>query len=442
MRKILSILCLAVMISGCATAPAVQPENGTLYLNTTVITGSGAVIENAALAVDAAGIIQWVGPADQSGEFGGYAKFDCGGRYLTPGLINAHVHLSSSGEPSGLSNEKILQLSLAFARTSMGRKVVMGMMEENLETALEAGVTTVRSLGDPYFYDVLMRDKLIEEGRGPRLLVSGPIICTTGGHGEYMGRAVDGPWEARKAVREHAREGVDWIKICATGGVTDAKRVGEAGQPQLTVEEMRAICDEAHRKNIMVAAHAESMIGVHEALLAGCDTIEHGSDISSEMVELYRHNPHAKRGYTALISTAAAGLELLRNIEESGLTEVQKVNNEIVDEQILLGLDAASKNGIHQAVGTDAGVTFVFHDEVWKELTFFKQHTDLTNAQIIRIATLGTAEAIGVEKETGSITPGKSADFLLLETNPLQDLQAFAEPEMVVLRGAVIVALD
>ena len=163
-------------------------------------------------------------------------------------------------------------------------------MKRNALTALHAGVTTMRSVGEFFYTDVKLRDEINNgEFVGPNLLVSGFFLSVTGGHGApFLALVGDSPWEARRNVRINVKNGVDLIKICVTGGVTDAKMVGEAGRLQMTVEEVAAICEETHKIGLRVAAHVESTEGVRVALKGGVDTIEHGSEMDDEIISLFK----------------------------------------------------------------------------------------------------------------------------------------------------------
>ncbi|MGR9594464.1 amidohydrolase family protein [Bacillus thuringiensis] len=176
-------------------------------------------------------------------------------------------------------------------------------MKKNALVALKSGVTTMRSVGEFFYQDVKLRDNIqAEKVIGPDLLVSGFFISATGDHGApYLALETDGPWDGVKNVRKNVRQGVGLIKICVTGGVTDAKTIGEAGRIQLTEEEVLAICKEAHKIGMMVAAHVESTEGVRIDLKGGVDTIEHGAQMDDEIISLYKQNPNALRGYTSLI---------------------------------------------------------------------------------------------------------------------------------------------
>src|SRR5699024_1086439 len=162
-------------------------------------------------------------------------------------------------------------------RSPLGHRFVKQRAKANVITQLLSGVTTLRSLGD-VGYEVVAVGKEIAQGKylGPRVIASGPLHAITGGDGAPQIALVSAsPWQARHNVRHAIRHGVSATKIAATGGVTDSRTIGEAGRPQMTEEEMAAICEEAHKANLLVAAHAQSTEGITAALRAGVDTIEH-----------------------------------------------------------------------------------------------------------------------------------------------------------------------
>ncbi|WP_410993684.1 amidohydrolase family protein [Bacillus cereus] len=238
-----------------------------------------------------------------------YEQIDIKKQYVMLGLINAHAHLFSDGTPKGLSfSEDVLNFGIKLLDTRFGKKFIYNRMKKNALVALKSGVTTMRFVGEFFYQDVKLRDDIqAEKVIGPDLLVSGFFISATGGHGApYLALETDGPWDGVKNVRKNVRQGVGLIKICVIGGVTDAKTIGEAGRIQLTEEEVLAICKEAHKIGMMVAAHVESTEGVRIALKGGVDTIEHGAQMDDEIISLYKQNPNALRGYTSLIPTFQA----------------------------------------------------------------------------------------------------------------------------------------
>ncbi|MCK4790555.1 MAG: amidohydrolase family protein [Desulfobacteraceae bacterium] len=430
-----------------------RPKNLAL-INCRIIAGDrdGQVIEDGVILIknvvaddEMPGRIAAVGHAGEVTVPADYEKLDLGGQYVLPGFINAHCHLVGSGKPMKLfrlasENEKLASKVIGLLTTSLGKRMVLRMMTANARSALHSGVTTLRSMADLVYLDVKLRKK-IERGEviGPRLLVAGQAIVPTGGHGGFLGVAADSATEIKRLVRTNLREGVDWLKIISTGGVLDARQVGEAGQPQMTVEEIEAACTCAHRGGIMVATHCESTIGIEEALLGGVDTIEHGAEITDELVPLFKRNPRTLRGYTALVPTIAATMGIATlPIETTKISQMSLENAQIVARQMIRGLQRAYKEGILIAMGTDASVPYSAHYEFWKELKYYLHYTDMMPQEAIFFATKGSAQVLGIEKETGSIEVGKSADLQVVAGNPLEDIDCLGEVTRVVIRGFLI----
>nr|WP_269846988.1 amidohydrolase family protein [Paenibacillus sonchi] len=360
-----------------------------------------------------------------------------------PGLINAHVHLFADGKPFTLSASEGL-LDFAFHHmldTRLGRSVLKKRMKRNALTALHSGVTTMRSVGEFLYTDVQLRDEIkANQFVGPNLLVSGYFLSVTGGHGApYLALVGDSPWEARKNVRINVKNGVDLIKICVTGGVTDAKMAGEAGRLQMTEEEVTAICEEAHKIGIRVAAHVESTEGVRVALKGGVDTIEHGAEMDEEIISLYQNNPRALKGCTALIPTLQAAYPSAKlDLSLTKVSETVKENSRRVYDSMLKGVRQAVEHGIQIGVGTDAAMPYVTHYDLWRELDHFMRQTKLNSRRIIEQVTKSNAEILGIDHLTGSIDIGKQADLIVLEQNPLDNIQALAGAAMVMVRGTLI----
>ena len=447
---LLAILALWMLISGDLSGRKPAPL---ALVGVTVITGKapGAAIEDATLLIDEAGLIAEVGARGDVEVPAGVEVVELPGQYVMPGLINAHDHLMMVGdrhpdEPMDFSNYASDNLGGAIGekllRTYPVRRLILRLMERNAERAVRGGVTTVRELATVEFLDVVLRDR-IEGGErlGPRILAAGQPICITGGHGHQIGTVIDGPNEARRAVRLAARNRVDAIKITSTGGVADSLRLGEAGELQMTPDEIRAVVDEAHRKGLLVAAHVESRQGVLEALRAGVDNIEHGAPLTPEALALFKNNPLSLRGYSTLhatLSVLAGGVARESLDSSTRSVAVMSANAEIIQERLVEGFKDALEGGVMIGVGTDAGV--IRHDKVWKELEYFVRHGDVTSAEAIHMATLQTARSIGIEDTTGSIEPGKSADLIVLARDPRKDLSVLDAPGIVIARGAIMPA--
>lgn len=399
--------------------------------------------KNMTILVDEHGRIQQIGKEHEMDIPAHYETIDLAGKYVMPGLINAHVHLFADGKPFTLSaSEGMLQFAYNhILNTKFGKNVLIKRMKRNALTALHAGVTTMRSVGEFFYTDVALRDEInANTFVGPNLLVSGFFLSVTGGHGApYLALVGDSPWEARKNVRINVKHGVDLIKICVTGGVTDAKMVGEAGRLQMTVDEVAAICDEAHKIGLRVAAHVESTEGVRVALKGGVDTIEHGAEMDDEIIDLYKNNPNALNGYTALIPTLQAAYPSASL--DTSVTKVSatvKENSRLVYTSMLKSVHQAIEHGITMGVGTDAAMPFVTHYDMWRELDHYMRQAGLSTAQVIDMVTRTNAKILGVDQVTGTLEVGKNADLIVLEHNPLERIEALSNVNMVMVNGNLI----
>lgn len=399
--------------------------------------------KNMTVLVNEHGLIQGIGKSSELAIPSHYEVIDLSGKYVMPGLINAHVHLFADGKPFSLSvSEGMLQFAYdRILNTKFGKNVLKKRMKRNALTALHAGVTTMRSVGEFFYTDVKLRDEINNgEFVGPNLLVSGFFLSVTGGHGApFLALVGDSPWEARRNVRINVKNGVDLIKICVTGGVTDAKMVGEAGRLQMTVEEVAAICDEAHKIGLRVAAHVESTEGVRVALKGGVDTIEHGSEMDDEIISLFKNNPNALNGYTALIPTfLAAYPSALLDTSVTKVSATVKENSRLVYTSMLKGAQQAIDNGITIGLGTDAAMSYVTHYDMWREMDYYIKQTSLNNKQLIDMVTRTNAKILGIEDVTGTVDIGKQADLIVLDQSPLENLEALSDVRMVMVKGNLI----
>ena len=411
----------------------------------TIVTGdaAGTVVPGQTVSIDADGRIAAVGPAAGAEVHAGQRTIDGTGKFLTPGLINAHAHLFSDGRPLPkiFLNESVEGLVAAFGHSPIGHRWMKGRTKTNVITQLNSGVTTIRSLGDVR-YEVVEVANEIDAGKylGPRIIASGPLLAVSGGHGAPLIALIsDNPWDARKNVRLNLREGVKAIKISATGGVTDAKVVGEAGRPQMTEDEMRAICEEAHNAGVLVAAHAQSAEGIASSLRAGVDTIEHGAAMTDEIVELYLDNPNSLYGTSSMIPTLQACLPLVKlDPKVTGIDEVAYENAKLVLDEMLQGIADALEHGVTLGFGTDSALTHVTHYNSWREMDYVVRYGGLTPAAALHAATAVNARILGLQDEIGSIEVGKQADLVLLDENPLESFRTYGSPYKVVIGGRVV----
>ena len=321
---------------------------------------------------------------------------------VMPGMINCHVHSLS---PVGISDEE------ENALTTM-EKAWWGM--KNAHDYIDSGVTFVRSLGSEQYYDLEMK-KCIEEGKvvGPHMACAGRVITMTGGHGWKSGLESDGADECRKHARELLKHGVDLIKIMATGGVMTPGV--EPGSAQLTMEEMKAAIDEAHKADRKTATHAQGTQGIKNALHAGIDSIEHGIFLDDECIDwMVEHG-------TYLVPTLAAPRCILDAGVEKGMKDyVLRKANLVVDAHIE-SFKKAYQRGVKIAMGTDAGTPYNFHNNSAFELELMVAN-GMKPMDAIVASTRNGADCIGVLKDYGTIEAGKVADIIAIEGDPLQDI--------------------
>lgn len=418
------------------------PREPFALAHATVITGdaAGTTLEDTTVIVGGDGRIAAVAPSLATPIPDGCHMLDATGKVVMPGLINAHAHLFSDGKPLNpkLATPQGQRATAALMHSPLGRPYLAARAKASVMTQLNSGVTTLRTLGDVAYEAVTLRNR-IEAGAmvGPRILASGPLLAVPEGHGApLIALTGDDPATLASHTRTNIEHGANAIKIAATGGVTDAQKLGEAGSPQMSVDQMRAICDVAHEAGVIVGAHAQSPEGVRRALEAGVDTIEHGSALDDTMIGLFRHNPRALRGWSALIPTLSAGLPLTEiGQKTTGITDIQLSNSRTVVSGMVAGAADARKAGIRVGVGTDAAMTFVTQYGTWRELDLLVKRAGFSTAEAIHAATQVNAEILGVGDATGSIEAGKAADLLVLDANPIIDLRALRQPALVVADG-------
>lgn len=363
----------------------------------------------------------------------GYELVDLADRYIMPGLVNMHLHLPATGKPKKKESDPVKLVKL-LTSNGLFKKVGIKICEGTAKTQLMSGVTTIRTVGGVENFDSLIRDK-IDEGKasGPRILASNKAISVEGGHMAHsLAFVANSAEEAKHYVDVIAEDKPDWIKLMITGGVLDAKVKGEPGELKMPPEYVKAACDEAHRLGFKVAAHVESPEGVKCALANGVDSIEHGAEPDDEMIALFKE----KNAF--LIATISPALPFAKfDREVTHISEVAQYNGTIVFNGILDCAKACLENGIPVGLGTDTGCPYITHYDMWRELNYFHKYCGVSNAFALYTATKLNAELAGVGDITGSIEVGKSADFVITKENPLEDLQALRNIDMVVFRGKI-----
>ncbi len=364
----------------------------------------------------------------------GLKVVDLNGKYLIPGLINLHVHLPGSGMPKDTKkqNKKTVRMLMNHALT---KYIVYRMCANYAKVELMSGVTTIRTVGGLDDIDSRIRDNGAKgKLKAPRVLASNMAVSVKDGHmaGLLAYEAKD-PEDGRRYVREIAKTNPDLIKLMITGGVLDAKKEGEPGVLRMSPEIVKACCDEAHKLGFKVAAHVESPLGVTVALEGGVDTIEHGANVGVHELELFKQNGSAH------VLTISPTIPLcMFDLSVSGGTPLHKVNGKVVFEGMLDCAKKCLENDIPVGLGTDTACPFVTHYDMWRELRYFQKYLGVSNEFAIHTATEVNAKIAGIDDETGTIEEGKSADFMVVDGNPLENLEALRNPKAVALRGEII----
>ena len=336
---------------------------------------------------------------------------------VTPGLVNAHAHLEGSGEPDMMG---------MIQSTTPNQRMLRAV--ENARKSVKAGITTIRDVGSSNRIAPDIRDAIVE-GRipGPRMRAAGAVLCMTGGHGWPIGRAVDSPWDARKAVREQMWGGADCIKTIATGGVLTKGAV--PGNAQLTFDELAAAIDEAHRHGLRVAAHAIGTQGIKNALRAGIDSIEHGTMLDDEAIALF------KERNVYLVPTLSAPTCILAHLEDGHQPKYVAEKARGLNEAMLANIRKAYESGVRIAGGSDAGTPYNYHENYAQEAELMWAMLGMTPQQALHAATSVAAELVGLHR--GLLAVGEPADLLLLPRDVGQDVRALREPQTVIMNGVI-----
>ena len=351
---------------------------------------------------------------------------DLGDVTLLPGLIDVHVHLIGREEETPY--ERLVETT--------ARAAIEGVA--NARATLLAGFTTVRDLGARDAADVALRDA-IAAGRvpGPRMLVAGKSISSTGGHGDLndlpedvvvqrISGIADGPDEIRRRVRENCKRGADWIKVLATGGVMSAG--SSPTMADYTEEEIAAAVEAARGKGRDVAVHAHGTEGILRAIRAGARSVEHASMLDPATIALAR-----ERG-TFVVPNPVTNAWILDRGAAGGYQPYQIEKSREVYERKLSSLREAIRAGLKVAYGTDSGVQP--HGMNGRQLRVFVE-AGMSPLDALRSATLVNAELLRLEGRLGTLRPGAFADLVAVPGNPLEDITVVERPVFVMKNGRV-----
>ncbi|MFN3213831.1 MAG: amidohydrolase family protein [Henriciella sp.] len=419
-KRFLTALAGTVIAAGFAAA-----ETGTVIKGADIIDViDGKKVRGQVVAVQD-GLITYIGSERRLPD-GEWTEIDLSGATLMPGLSDSHVHLTSGANVHGFRR----------LTRSTARGAISGVV--NAKTTLLAGFTTVRNLGAAGFTDIDLM-KAINEGEiiGPRIIGAGQSIGITGGHcgdatllpyeaQRKTGGRADGPWEVRQKVRENKKYGARVIKFCGTGGVLSPNTSINA--QQYSLEEMKAIVDEARLLDLKVAVHAHGPRGIQSALEAGVDSVEHASMITDEGIAL------AIEQGTYLSMDIYVSDYILSEGEAAGILEESLAKERMVGRLQRERFQAAVEAGANMAFGSDAGV----YPHGTNARQFPKMvEWGMSPMQAIQTATISNATLFGLEDEIGSITIGKAADMIAVDGDPLSDIAELQDVDFVMKGGVV-----
>ena len=398
-----------------------------VFTGATLIDGTGAKPEEDASIIVEGERIKEVGKgldAPRDAEV-----IDVAGRTLMPGLIDSHVHLCSNGDPD----------ILRMIHYPMGMLQLFGY--RNALNELEAGFTTVRDMGAPHGFALSLRQAVeARVVRGPRIVAAGKVISMTGGHADFhlasglsyegMSRIADGVADCRRAAREQLRDGADFVKICSSGGVMSP--TDPVDTPQFTSEEIQAMVYEAACVGRTVASHAHGATGIKNAVLAGVKTIEHGSLVDDEAVK------HMAQRGCFHVPTLVAGWNIVQQGKEAGIPAYAVDKAEEIAYEVRKNAMRSHRGGVKVAMGTDAGTPFNRHGGNAQEITHLVD-AGFTPMEAIVAATKTGSECIGLESHVGTLEPGKLADMIVVDGDPLKDIKVLEDKAkiLLVMKGGV-----
>jgi imidazolonepropionase-like amidohydrolase len=422
MKSLLKIIILVVSVT-------VTAQNTYLHCGKLVDTKSGKVLSEKTIVVSGDKIISvedgYVNPKNSTNNV-----VDLKSKIVLPGLIDMHVHIEGETNPkSYLEDYTLNDADVAFNSVTYAKATLM------------SGFTTVRDLGGSGV-NVALRNA-IDAGKidGPRIFTAEKALATTGGHADptngakksIMGNpgpkegVVNGVDDAKKAVRQRYKNGADLIKITATGGVLSVAKSGQ--NPQFTVEEIKAICETAKDYGFHVAAHAHGDEGMQRAILGGVKTIEHGTLMSAETMELM------KKHDVYLVPTISAG---------KFVTEKAKIPNYYPEVIVPKALDIgpkiqdmfgrAYKAGVGIAFGTDAAV--FYHGDNGKEFAFMVE-AGMPAMETIQSATVTNAMILKMENQLGQIKEGYLADIIAVDEDPTTNISTMENVTFVMKNGTI-----
>jgi len=400
-----------------------------IYSSDYIDVNTGKVITNKSITVDK-GIIETI----DSGfiEITSNDKLiDLRGYTLMPGLMDMHVHF---GQEYRSKSERPVKIE---------RETSAILANKHALTTLKSGFTTVRQVGDSGLIAISLRN-LINSGEvvGPRIFTSGKSIATTGGHADPTNGkdsdsyeypvaedgVINGPYDAYTAVRQRYKDGADGIKLTVTGGVLSVAKSGD--NPQFTEEEVIAVVNAAKDYGMWVAVHAHGSEGMKRAVIAGVNSVEHGTFMTEEVMDLM-----VNKG-TYYVPTISAGEFVAEKAKiDNYFPEIVRPKAASVGPQIGNTFNKAYRRGVKIAFGTDAGVQP--HGTNWKEFVYMVKF-GMPPMETIQSATINTAKLLKIDSILGSIEVGKMADIIAIDGNPIEDINTMENVVFVMKEGELI----
>lgn len=419
----------ALLFAACQAAVA-APGETLIYAGRLVDTEAGRVLEQQSIVVfgDKISAVKpgYLDPA-------GYDRVvDLKDRTVMPGLIDMHVHVTMESSPGAYGERFFLNPADQALRSTV-----------YLRRILDAGFTTVRDLGAPEGLAISLRDATAKGWiTGPRIFAAGKAIGTTGGHADPTNGlnnqlrgdpgpadgVINGPDEARKAVRQRYKEGADVIKLTGTGGVLSLAASGV--NPQFTDAELKAVVETARDYGFAVAVHAHGKEGMLRAVRAGVDSIEHGSFLDDEVVAAMKQHG------TWLVPTLSAGRFASEKAQQPGyFPEIVRLKAISVGIMVQQAAAKAWKGGVKIAFGTDSGVGP--HGSNAKEFGYMVE-AGMPPMAALQAATVNAAKLLRQDGQLGAITPGRLADIVAVKGDPLADIHLMEKVDFVMKAGRVV----
>lgn len=412
-----SLLSLGWLVCG---VPASVSAESVALVGAAIVQPDGSIIPNGVLLI-VDDHIEALGSADEVTPPSSATVVDASGTWLVPGLMNMHVHFGlvlPGVAGAALANETEPELVLRMAMAA--------------KASLLAGVTTVRTTGERAHADIAL-GKAIDRGEllGPRIFSAGEQVGVSGGHGAGP-EENDGPYEFRKAVRKEIRAGASWIKIAISGGI--ATPGGDIAASHMTLDEMEAVTEIAHRHSVLVTAHSGSPEASAEAIQAGVDCIEHGYFLTREVFSEMK-----TRGTWYVPTIVVSQPATMPFFERIGSPPWYLERVKSVGKRHWISLETAIGEGVSIALGTDQ----LPHEEndgttaTVREAEYYVA-AGMTPLEALQAATIQPARMLKADAELGSLEAGKLADIIAVGADPTADIGALRDIRLVIKNGEVV----